>query len=169
VTTKIKIKNKQSPRAKDPRILLIYGLLVVVTILIVGVGFAWKNKASKSTSRGSVTINGQEFSVEIADTEDKQRLGLMFRRELPEKNGMLFIFDSLTEVPFWMRNTYLPLDILFIGEDRKIINIVSMPPRTDDLAKPNRPYRYVVELLKGSSQKFGLRPGQQVAIQLPTR
>jgi len=164
-----KIKNNKSLRAKDPRIFLIYGLIVVVTILIVGVGFAWKNKTPQDPSMGSVTINRQEFSVEIADTEDEQRLGLMFRKELPEKSGMLFIFDSLTQVPFWMRNTYLPLDIIFIGEDRKIINIVPMPPLTDDLAKPERSYRYVVELLRGSSQKFGLRPGQEVGIQLPTR
>jgi uncharacterized membrane protein (UPF0127 family) len=63
------------------------------------------------------------FAVEIAKTGEEQEQGLMFRDSMPENNGMLFIFDNPRPVEFWMKNTYIPLDIIFIGRDNKIRKI----------------------------------------------
>ncbi len=74
-----------------------------------------------------IARNGRHaFRVELADTEEAQRQGLMFRTELPDDEGMIFPYDGITAQSFWMKNTPLPLDIIFVGPDRKISNIAAM-------------------------------------------
>ncbi len=167
--TEIKIDQAKSRSRSSQTIIRTLAATVVVIAAALGIALIVATLSRKGPPLGTVTINGQTFRVEIADTDAKQRTGLMFRKELPEKTGMLFIFDRVVNVPFWMRNTYVPLDIIFIGDDRKIINIVPMPPLTDDLAKPERPYRYVLELIRGSAGQYNLRPGQLADIELPSR
>jgi len=114
----------------------------------------------------SVTINGQSFQVELADTEPKRTVGLMFRKELPERTGMLFIFDKADLYPFWMQNTYISLDIIYLDEQKRIINVCTMPPLTESTCRPDRPARYVLELSAGSAKQYNLEPGQQAEFRL---
>ncbi|MCP5467974.1 MAG: DUF192 domain-containing protein [Deltaproteobacteria bacterium] len=103
------------------------------------------------------------FEVEIADSPQEISQGLMYRQELDQDRGMLFIFNELNETPFWMKNTLIPLDIIFIGADKKIISIIqSATPQTTTPRYAEAPYLYVLEINGGLSQELGISPGQQL-------
>jgi uncharacterized protein len=111
-----------------------------------------------------VTRSGvHAFSVELAtNTADRER-GLMFRKELPEGHGMLFDFQTDQQVQFWMHNTYIPLDMIFIAADGRIVHIAeNAKPMSDDLIPSVRPVRGVLEVIAGTARKFGIAPGDRV-------
>lgn len=144
--------------------------LLAVVVMLVALVFALVLplfEKSSSTS-GRVIINGVTFAVELAITPDQQRVGLMYRKELPDRHGMLFVFERETMQRFWMRNTYIPLDIIFIDGDGKVINIATMPPLTDQSCASERPARYVLEVPARSAQKYGVTPGMTCTIEMPS-
>ncbi len=98
--------------------------------------------------------------VEIAATDETRRRGLMRRRELAPDHGMLFIFDSSGEHAFWMHDTLLSLDLIFLGEDRRAVGVVERAePRTDTLRTVHKPSRYVVEVGAGEAAAHAVGPG----------
>lgn len=102
--------------------------------------------------------------VEIAATDADRARGLMFRRELPQDRGMLFVFDRAEEHSFWMHNTFLSLDLIFIGEDRRVVGVVaSAPPQTDALRSVGKPSRYVVEVGAAEAAAHAVGPGTAAA------
>jgi uncharacterized membrane protein (UPF0127 family) len=104
------------------------------------------------------------FSVEMAVTEPERAKGLMFRKELPEGRGMLFDFQREQEVGFWMQNTYIPLDMIFIRGDGRILRIAeNTEPLSTRIIPSNGPVRAVLEVIGGTSRKFGIAPGDRVA------
>jgi len=104
------------------------------------------------------------FAVEIADTEAQRAKGLMFRKELPDGQGMLFDFQREQEVSFWMKNTYIPLDMIFIRRDGRILRIAeNTEPLSTRIIPSGGPVRAVLELIGGTARKFGIAPGDQVA------
>jgi uncharacterized membrane protein (UPF0127 family) len=104
------------------------------------------------------------FSVEMAVTEPERAKGLMFRKELPEGRGMLFDFQREQEVGFWMQNTYIPLDMIFIRGDGRILRIAAnTEPLSTRIIPSNGPVRAVLEVIGGTSRKFGIAPGDRVA------
>ncbi len=109
-----------------------------------------------------VVINGIKFYVEVADTPEKREIGLMFRKELGRKEGMFFVFDRPQVLHFWMKNTFIPLDIIFIDSERKIINIETLPALSSDICKSDGPAMYVLELYAGSCSKYRIKPGMKV-------
>ncbi len=111
-------------------------------------------------SRETVTVN-----IEIADTPDKRASGLMYRRDLAPDAGMLFLFRTAAPQKFWMKNTVLPLDMIFIGANRKIVGIVAdtRPFSTNPLG-PDEPSQYVLEVNAGFAAKHGLAVGDQVEL-----
>ena len=118
--------------------------------------------------RGILVIRsgGREhrFSVEVARTPREHSQGLMFRRRMAPDAGMLFVYDPPRPVSMWMRNTYLPLDMLFIAPDGRISRIVE---RTVPLSEENIPsrgtVRAVLELNAGTTARLGIEPGATVA------
>ncbi len=103
------------------------------------------------------------FEVEIADEPSETAQGLMYRQELDPDKGMLFIFSELRESPFWMKNTLIPLDIIFISSDKKIISIVhNATPQTTTPRYAEGPYQYVLEINGGLSQELNIVPGSRV-------
>ena len=103
------------------------------------------------------------ISVEIADTPEKRRYGLMYRKQLPDQHGMLFVFPSETAQAFWMKNTPLSLDILFINAARSIVHIT--PHTTPFSEKPipsGGPAQFVLEVRAGFCERHGIRRGTQV-------
>jgi uncharacterized protein len=107
------------------------------------------------TSRGPWVVR-----VEVARTDPEREKGLMFRTELPRDRGMLFVFEDLAEHTFWMRNTLIPLDMIFIAEDRSVVGIVAnAQPRTDTARTVRKPSRYVVEVSGGEAAAHGVAPG----------
>ena len=104
------------------------------------------------------------FAVELAATPEQREHGLMYRRELPEGQGMLFDFERDQEVSFWMRNTYIPLDMIFIRGDGRILRIAE---NTEPLSERRVPsggrVRGVLEVIGGTARKLGIAPGDRVA------
>lgn len=116
-----------------------------------------------------VELAGQHFSVEIADTDAVREHGLMDRTQMPADHGMLFIFDDDAPRAFWMKNTRIPLDMLFFDADRRLISVQhDAQPCTADPCPPyssGAPARYVLELNGGKARALGVSPGDVLTIQ----
>lgn len=106
-------------------------------------------------ARASVT-------VELAVTPGQRAQGLMYRRALDPDAGMLFIFPSGSRSGFWMRNTYVPLDIAYISADRVVLEVRRGTPLDETVLTPAAPYRYVLEVNAGWFEAHGLGPGARV-------
>jgi uncharacterized protein len=103
------------------------------------------------------------FSVELATNAAEREVGLMFRKELPEGHGMLFDFHDEQPVQFWMRNTYVPLDMIFIAGDGRVVHVAQdAKPMSDDLIPSVHPVRAVLEVIAGTARKMGIAPGDRV-------
>jgi len=104
------------------------------------------------------------FTVEMALTPEEQAKGLMFRRELSEGEGMLFDFHHEQPASFWMKNTYVSLDMIFIRGDGTILKIAeNTVPLSEALVQSGGPVRAVLEVVAGTARKLGIVPGDRVA------
>jgi uncharacterized membrane protein (UPF0127 family) len=107
--------------------------------------------------------NQVTFQVEVAATPEKREVGLMYRRELPADHGMLFVFPTERVNSFWMKNTPIPLDMIFISRERKIVGIVhDTVPFTLDGRSVSIPSQYVLEINGGLSRRYGFKAGDAV-------
>jgi uncharacterized membrane protein (UPF0127 family) len=103
------------------------------------------------------------FNIEIATTNGERALGLMYRRELPDDAGMLFLYDPPQPISMWMRNTILPLDMIFIGTDGKVHRIEShAEPFSTDIISSDGTVQGVLEVNAGTAAKIGLKAGDVV-------
>lgn len=149
----------------------IYGLLasiiIVAVLLLLSIPFLKPKyevqKVDFLTGKGTVS-----FDVEIADTAVKKAVGLMNRTALRERGGMLFIFDQEGMQGFWMKNTLIPLDMIFISTEKKIVHIerLAQPCKVLDcqIYSSEKPAKYVVEINGGLADKLGIKEGQKVEI-----
>ncbi len=104
------------------------------------------------------------FAVELATNDAERSRGLMFRKELPEGRGMLFDFERDQPVAFWMHNTFISLDMIFIRSDGSILRIAeNTEPMSDKLIPSGGPVRAVLEVIAGTAHKLGIAPGDRVA------
>lgn len=109
--------------------------------------------------------SGSEVSVtvEIADTPARRERGLMFRRNLEPMHGMLFLFQGDADRPFWMKNTPLSLDIVFIDQNRRVVGIqANTVPYSERQLRAGRPSRYVLEVVAGFCAREGVQVGDSV-------
>jgi uncharacterized membrane protein (UPF0127 family) len=102
------------------------------------------------------------LKAELARTEDQRRLGLMFRKELKDGEGMLFIFAQDQILAFWMKNTLIPLSIAFIASDGRILEIRELEPGNLQTVKSGRSCRYALEVPRGWFDRAGLGPGDRL-------
>lgn len=103
------------------------------------------------------------FQVELAQTPAELEYGLKERREMADDHGMLFLFDRPAIWPFWMQDTYISLDIIFIGSNGRIVNIARRTtPLSEDSVEPVAPVSAVLEINGGLSDKLGIKPGDRV-------
>jgi len=134
--------------------------IVVIALLLGGSGRAADNSVLEIASKSGV----HTFTVEIADTEAAREKGLMYRRSLPEGAGMLFDFHQEQDVAFWMQNTYIPLDMIFIRGDGRILRIAeNTEPMSTRQIPSGGPVRAVLEVIAGTSRKLGIAAGDRVA------
>lgn len=104
-----------------------------------------------------------EFKVEVARTGEELGRGLMFRRHMPRDRGMLFVFPREEEIRMWMRNTYIPLDMIFIRADGRIHRIArNTTPRSERTISSGAPLRFVLEVNAGVTRRLGIRPGDRI-------
>jgi uncharacterized membrane protein (UPF0127 family) len=103
------------------------------------------------------------FNVELATNDAERSRGLMFVKSLPEGQGMLFDFKRDQPVSFWMHNTYIPLDMIFIAGNGRIMHIAeNAKPLSDDLIPSQYPVRAVLEVIGGTAEKLGIKAGDRV-------
>ena len=104
-----------------------------------------------------------KIDIEIADNDDDRQNGLMYRKSMETNQGMLFIFPLQEMQSFWMRNTLLPLDMIFVNADKKIITIhKNTKILSDQSYASTEPAQYVVEVCAGFSDKYSLKPGDKI-------
>ncbi len=110
-----------------------------------------------------LTVAGHAFTVELADDDHEREIGLMHRGQMAADHGMLFDFVTPRRVGFWMRNTFIPLDMLFLKSDGEIVAIMeNIRPHAETPVGPDRPVRAVLELNGGVAGKLGLKVGDAV-------
>ncbi|RMD89317.1 MAG: DUF192 domain-containing protein [Alphaproteobacteria bacterium] len=103
------------------------------------------------------------FTVELADEPQERALGLMFRRSLPQGAGMLFVYPRPQSVSFWMRNTLIPLDMIFAGEDGVVRNVHRMARPLDETPIfGGQDIRFVLEINGGLAARLGIAPGSEM-------
>ncbi len=139
--------------------------LVMLALLAAGLVAAGGARAADLQTLEIATRSGvQTFSVEVATTEEEKRTGLMFRKELPDGRGMLFDFSPEQEVSMWMKNTFIPLDMIFIGADGRILRIAeNTVPQSTRIIPSRGPAKAVLEVIAGTAKKYGIAPGDRVA------
>jgi len=149
-------------------------ILFSIIYLIIQESPESKNENEENTTV-TFLVNGTEpvtFYCEVADTAEEREKGLMFRESLDEDKGMLFIFEETKFACFWMKNTLIPLDIIFIDENNFVINIEKASVQTnvsDDkltLYCSDREAKWVVEINRGVSEQFNIEKGTIVNIDL---
>ena len=140
--------------------------LLAASLLMLPCGYACA--ASTETAAVSVTLHGQRFSVELATNEAAREHGLMMRTSLAPDHGMLFVFPDTAPRGFWMKNTLIPLDILYFDANRKLVSAqLDVPPCRADpcpIYPSTGPARYVLELSAGTAKRTGVRNGDVLAI-----
>lgn len=122
--------------------------------------FTKEGELSFNDSKGNLISS---IDIEIADTDEQRQLGLMYRDKMEEDQGMLFIFDREAPQAFWMHNTILPLDIIYVNSKMEIVHIVKNAKPFDDTSLPSiKPAQYVVEVIAGYSDKYNLKEGDKI-------
>ncbi len=109
--------------------------------------------------RTKLSAGMYQIDAQLATTPEQQATGLMFRKEMPQHEGMLFIFPRPSQQCFWMKNTLLPLTAAFVADDGTIVNLEDMKPQTLDSHCSTKPVRYVLEMNVGWFAKKGLKAG----------
>ncbi|MFI5445729.1 DUF192 domain-containing protein [Polaromonas sp. UC242_47] len=102
------------------------------------------------------------IDAQVAQTPEQRATGLMFRREMPQHEGMLFVFEQPADQCFWMKNTLLPLTAAFVANDGTIVNLADMKPQTTNPHCSAQPVRYVLEMNKGWFAKRGIKAGSKL-------
>jgi uncharacterized membrane protein (UPF0127 family) len=139
-----------------------------VALLALGLGCglaAGPARAADMQTLEIVTKSGVKvFNVEIAKTTEERERGLMFRKELPDGQGMLFDFSPQQEVSMWMKNTYVSLDMIFIRADGRILRIAeNTKPLSERIISSGGPVKAVLEVVAGTARKDGIAAGDRVA------
>jgi uncharacterized membrane protein (UPF0127 family) len=146
--------------------LRIYKLFLAMALL----ACVTESACAKDAAGGRVVVHAQggdvPVTVEVARTPERRALGLMYRKQLASDAGMLFVFDAPEHLTFWMKNTVLPLDMIFITDDRHVLGIVeNAAPFTTTTRSVEGESRYVLEVNAGFSGRHGIRSGDAVTFE----
>jgi hypothetical protein len=104
-----------------------------------------------------------QIDTQLALTPEQHMVGLMYRKDMPQSEGMLFVFDTPVRQCFWMKNTLLPLTAAFIADDGTIVNLEDMKPQTTESHCSLKPVRYVLEMNQGWFAKKGIKAGTKLS------
>ena len=116
-----------------------------------------------SLPRVKLSAGLHQIDAQVAQHNEQRSTGLMFRKEMPQHEGMLFIFEGPSRQCFWMKNTLLPLTAAFVSDDGTIVNLEDMKPQTLDSHCSLKPVRYVLEMNQGWFAKKGIKAGTRLA------
>ncbi len=138
-------------------------LVAILVVCMVCAGAAAQEPFAKERLAVTTSSGNHVFDVEVAKTREQQSRGLMFRRTLGARSGMLFVYEEPQFVSMWMRNTYIPLDMIFIRADGKVHRIeASAEPLSERIIGSGEKVTAVLELAGGTAARIGLKPGDVV-------
>ena len=125
---------------------------------------AVKGPINQNLPTTTMQIGSEQFTLEVADEDKEREVGLMNRRAMPADRGMIFVFPREERLGFYMKNTLIPLDIVYLNKDGVVVSIHQMQP-LDITSIPSRaPAKYAIELNLGTATRVGLKPGDRLAI-----
>jgi uncharacterized protein len=113
--------------------------------------------------RVTLSAGMHQIDAQVAQTIEQRTTGLMHRKEMPQHEGMLFVFERPTIQCFWMKDTLLPLSAAFIADDGTVVNLADMKPLALDSHCSDKPVRFVLEMNQGWFPKKGVKPGTRLA------
>jgi uncharacterized membrane protein (UPF0127 family) len=116
----------------------------------------------EQAERVKLIMGGEEFNVEVARSREEQQRGLMFRKRLGRREGMLFVYERDQRLSFYMKNTEIPLSIAFIASNGEIMEIRDMEPRSLKTVSSRRAVRFALEVRQGTFQELSLKAGDRV-------
>ena len=125
------------------------------------VAFNVMAQGTPQTQLPRITLNAgmHLIQVQVAQDFEQRQIGLMWRKEMPQNEGMLFVFEQASVQCFWMRNTLLPLTAAFVADDGTIVNLADMKPQSDDSHCAKKPVRFVLEMNQGWFAKRNIQAG----------
>lgn len=127
-------------------------------------GPAWSQEGPQlQLPRISLSAGMHLIQAQVAATPQERAVGLMFRKEMPVNEGMLFVFEQPSGQCFWMKNTLLPLTAAFVADDGTIVNLANMQPQSLDSHCSAKPVRYVLEMHQGWFDKRGIKAGSRLS------
>ncbi len=145
------------------RIASLAGRLVLLAAVALPLGAQAQDAPQLNLARTRLTAGMLFIDAQVAQTHEQRATGLMFRREMPVNEGMLFIFEQPMPQCFWMKNTLIPLTAAFVDDDGTIVNLVDMKPQTTDSHCSAKPVRFVLEMNQGWFERKGLKAGFKLA------
>ena len=131
-------------------------------LLLVSLSSFGQDAPQMNLERIKLTAGMHRIDAQVAGTPEQRQTGLMLRKDMPQHEGMIFVFEQPTKQCFWMKNTLLPLSAAFIADDGTIVNIEDMKPQTLDAHCSTKPVRYVLEMNKGWFAKKGIKAGAKL-------
>ena len=112
--------------------------------------------------RVALSAGMHRIDAQVALDPEQRQIGLMFRKEMPQHEGMIFVFEQAVKQCFWMKNTLLPLTAAFVADDGTIVNLADMKPQTLEAHCSSKPVRYVLEMNQGWFAKKGIKAGSKL-------
>ncbi len=125
-------------------------------------GLAGAQSPQMDLPRVKLSAGMHQIDAQVAATSEQRSTGLMFRKEMPQHEGMIFVFEQPSVQCFWMKNTLLPLTTAFVRDDGTIVNLADMKPQTTDSHCSSGPVRFVLEMNQGWFAKKGIKAGSRL-------
>jgi len=144
-----------------------FGVASLLAVLMTAVATSAKAQEPQTNlQRTAIQAGMFQIDAQIANTPQQRQIGLMFRKDMPTHEGMLFIFEEPQKLCFWMKNTLLPLTAAFVDDDGGIVNLVDMQPQSSDSHCSEKPVRYVLEMNQGWFAKKKIGKGYKLKSQI---
>ncbi|HJS02758.1 MAG TPA: DUF192 domain-containing protein [Variovorax sp.] len=140
--------------------------VVLLALFASLVASAFAQQAQTDLQRVKLSVGMYQIDAQVAQTAQQREIGLMFRKEMPQTEGMIFVFDQPATQCFWMRNTLLPLTAAFVADDGRIVNLADMKPQTDDSHCSEEPVRFVLEMNQGWFARKNIKKGAKLGGEL---
>ena len=146
---------------KSDRLLVVLGMLFSAALAL-PLPVKAQDAPQMNLQRTKLGVGMHQIDAQVALSPEQRQIGLMFRKEMPQHEGMIFVFEEPTKQCFWMKNTLLPLTAAFVADDGTIVNLEDMKPQTENPHCSIKPVRYVLEMNKGWFAKKGIKAGSKL-------
>jgi uncharacterized membrane protein (UPF0127 family) len=141
-------------------------LFVLLALFASLTASALAQQAQTDLQRVKLSAGMYQIDAQVAQTPEQRQIGLMYRKEMPQTEGMIFVFEQPATQCFWMRNTLLPLTAAFVADDGRIVNLADMKPQTDDSHCSEEPVRFVLEMNQGWFARKNIKKGAKLSGEL---